>query len=143
MDREKDSPEVERVVRSQDVGAKDVLYVIGFLCLLFMLFLYLGSEPLATVKNTKLFPLFESKKYHQLEKKIDSESRVLLVGDDEDGLGVFIDQYINERDTLLKIKRREYHVGKNLEYANNNIFSRGYNYITKTVSSIFKKPEQE
>lgn len=66
MERDKASPEVNNIVRSQDAGAKDVLYVIGFLCLIFMVFLYLGSEPLATVKNTKLFPLFESKKYHEL-----------------------------------------------------------------------------
>jgi hypothetical protein len=79
-------------------SATGVIWIIAVFCFIFVGFLYLGSEPSATVKNTKLFPLFESKKYHKLEKKIDSANKVLLIGDDDDGLGIFIDQYVNERN---------------------------------------------
>lgn len=63
-----------------------------------------------------------------------------LQGDDEQGLGVFLDQYINERSDLVSIRRRDYSVGKNLEYSSNNIFAKGYYFVK---NSLFKNDEQE
>lgn len=66
--------------------------------ILFLFIIYVGFEPKPTVIHTKLFPLFDSREYHDLEKQIDTKNRVLLIGDEEDGLGIFIDQYIHERN---------------------------------------------
>lgn len=64
-----------------------------------------------------------------------------MLGDDEDGLEIFVDQYINERSEILNIKRREYHYGKNLNYAEDNIFSKGYITMAKAVSHVLKTAE--
>lgn len=104
-------------------------------------FIYVGFEPKPTVTNTKLFPLFDSKEYHDLEKQIDSHNKVLLIGDEEDGIRIFIDQYITERNEILNIKRREYHYGKNLNYAYDNIFSKGYVWIMNGISHLLKTKE--
>ena len=129
--------------KPEDEHASSVLWVILFLCGLFAFFLYLGGEPLPTVTNTKLFPLFESKKYDILEKKLDSESKVILQGDHKQGLGIFLDQYINERSDLITIRRRQYTAGRNLEYASDNLFSKGYHMIRSTAESIVNNDAHE
>ena len=120
-----------------------VLWLIGTLCLVFVIFITLGAEPSNTVKNTKLFPLFESSKYHLLEKDLDTNQKVLLLGDESDGLGIFVDQYVHERNHLVTIKRRQYRAGRNLDYASDSMFSKGYFFLKNFVNSWWNSGEKQ
>ena len=60
---------------------------------------------------------------------------MILIGDEEDGVGIFVNQYINERATLGKeIKRRTYLPSRNLEHRDNNIFAKGYGFLKRAIA---------
>lgn len=123
--------------RAEEAKGPTLIIWFIFLCAIaFLTSLIYGQEHDSTHSRSKLFNLFNHSNYNKIENKIDKNNRIILLGDQEDGIGIFINQFVNERYVQGKyIKRRDYHPGSNLLYKTDTLLLKPYNYLKNHIFS--------